>query len=82
MNIETVQITTAMIHLDQFLKWAAIAETGGHAKELIAAGVIRVNGEIAHERRKKIYPGDMVAMENGGTWKVTSDKARPASDEV
>lgn len=72
MKIEEVSITTPMIQLDQFLKWAAIAETGGHAKELVEAGLITVNGELVHERRKKLYPGDIVKVENGGVWKVTS----------
>lgn len=72
MNIEAVQITTPMIHLDQFLKWAAIVDTGGHAKEIIAAGLVTVNGELVHERRKKLYPGDIVQIKNDGAWKVTS----------
>jgi len=72
MKIEEVSITTPMIQLDQFLKWAAIAETGGHAKELIEAGFVFVNGELAHERRKKLYPGDIVKIEDSGVWKVTA----------
>lgn len=73
MNVEAIGITTPMIQLDQFLKWAAIVETGGHAKELIEAGLVTVNGESVHERRKKLYPGDIVKVENSGVWKVTSD---------
>ena len=72
MNIEAVEITTPMIQLDQFLKWAAIAETGGHAKELVEAGLVSVNDKPVHERRKKLYPGDIVKVENGGAWKVTA----------
>ena len=72
MNIEAVEITTPMIQLDQFLKWASIAETGGHAKELVEAGLVSVNGNPVHERRKKLYPGDIVKVENGGVWKVTA----------
>ena len=72
MKIEEVAITTPMIQLDQFLKWAAIAETGGHAKELVLTGMVSVNGEIAHERRKKLYPGDTIKVQDAGVWKITA----------
>lgn len=73
MKLEEVRITTPMIQLDQFLKWAAIAETGGHAKELVEDGLVSVNGIKAHERRKKLYPGDIVEVQAGGAWKVVSE---------
>lgn len=72
MKLEEITITTPMIQLDQFLKWAGIAETGGHAKELVAEGIVSVNGEIAHERRKKLYPGDTVKVQETGFWKITT----------
>lgn len=70
---QQVSITTPYIQLDQFLKWAAIAETGGHAKELIEAGMVMVNGNVASERRKKLYPGDIVVVEDAGTFSITAD---------
>ena len=70
MDIQEAAITTPMIQLDQFLKWIGAAETGGHAKELILEGMVSVNGVVAHERRKKIYPGDIVKVETVGVWKV------------
>lgn len=70
MDMQEIAITTPMIQLDQLLKWIGIAETGGHAKELVQAGMVSVNGAIAHERRKKLYPGDVVKVESGGVWKV------------
>ena len=38
----------------------AIAETGGHAKELIQDGIIRVNGDVCTARGKKLREGDVV----------------------
>ena len=50
--------------MDQFLKFAGVAETGGHAKQLIKEGIVLFNGEICTQRGKKLYPGDEVTVEN------------------
>lgn len=55
---EPLAIRTEFIKLDQALKFSGVAETGGHAKELIEKGAIRVNGEVCLSRGKKLYPGD------------------------
>ena len=55
---EPLAIRTEFIKLDQALKFSGVAETGGHAKELIEKGAIRVNGEVCTSRGKKLYPGD------------------------
>ena len=57
---ETVPINTDFIQLQAFLKLMAIAETGGHAKELIQDGIIRVNGDVCTARGKKLREGDVV----------------------
>jgi len=59
-----IQITTEFIKLDQFLKFAGIAETGGHAKEIVAEGVVSVNGEICLQRGKKLRSGDVVELDD------------------
>ena len=58
--MKTIYINSKDIKLDQFLKWANIAATGGEAKFLIQAGKIRVNGEIEYRRSHKISEGDLV----------------------
>ena len=50
MITEEIKISTAFIKLDQFLKFCGLAETGGHAKEIVAEGVVSVNGEICMQR--------------------------------
>ena len=57
---EDVAITTEFIQLQAFLKYMGIAETGGHAKELINDRLIRVNGEVCLARGKKLRNGDVV----------------------
>lgn len=61
---QEIKITTPYIKLDQFLKFAGIAETGGHSKEMIAQGLVSVNGEICLQRGKKLYPSDIVEIDD------------------
>ena len=57
-----IKISTPFIKLDQFLKYSGIALSGGEAKEMIADGIVEVNGEKCYMRGKKIYPGDIVKI--------------------
>ena len=59
-RVTQVPIHTDYIKLDSFLKLAGVCFTGGEAKELIAAGGVRVNAAVATERGKKLRPGDKV----------------------
>lgn len=68
--MEEVAIDTENINLDQFLKWAGIVESGGQAKLLLDDEIIKLNGNIVKERRKKLKPGDIVEIEGMGKWKV------------
>ena len=60
--METIQIHTDFIKLEALLKYAALAETGGEAKLLIADGLVTVNGEVCTMRGKKLRAGDRVAL--------------------
>ena len=42
------------IKLDQFLKLAQIAMTGGEAKAMIQDGMVKVNGEVETRRGRKL----------------------------
>ena len=55
MIIRHVKIKTLFIRLDQLLKYTGIAETGGHAKELIADGEVFVNGQACLQRGCDIF---------------------------
>lgn len=59
---ETIKIETETIKLGDLLKFSGIAETGGHAKEIIAEGIVFVNGEPCLQRGKKIKAGDKVVL--------------------
>ena len=74
-RVERIAISGSVIRLDQFLKWAGLASTGGHAKELIQSGYVLVNGEIETQRGRKLKSGDKVEVENveGIVYEVTED---------
>jgi ribosome-associated protein len=55
------------INLTQVLKLANCVQSGGEAKALIGAGLVRVNGEVELRKRRKLKAGDMIAIEGGPT---------------
>lgn len=50
------------ITLDALLKAAGLADSGGAAKALIAAGGVQVNGEREMRRGRKLRAGDEVLL--------------------
>ena len=62
-------IASEPIRLGQFLKLAGLADDGGHAKELLEAGEVTVNGRAEDRRGSQLHSGDVVA--------VAGNRARP-----
>ena len=60
---EKIVIRTEFIKLDSFIKYAGLTDTGGQAKEIVLAGMVKVNGEVCTMRGKKIRPGDDVVFQ-------------------
>ena len=52
-------ISTEFSKLEAAMKFAALTETGGEAKEVIQEGGVTVNGEVCTMRGKKLRPGDV-----------------------
>ena len=59
------------ITLDNLLKVEGWCESGGLAKQIIAAGQVKVDGEIETRKRKKISKEQVVEF-NGQKIKITS----------
>ncbi len=57
-----VPITGEPIRLGQFLKLAGLAEHGSHAKELLEAGEVELNGRVETRRGAQLRSGDVVAV--------------------
>ncbi|MCP4216231.1 MAG: RNA-binding S4 domain-containing protein [bacterium] len=69
-----ISITTEFIKLDSLLKFADVAESGGFAKMMIRDGAVRVNGERAGGRSKKIFPGDVVHIDSDPEIELTVER--------
>lgn len=57
-----IKVETEYIKLDQFLKLAAVVQTGGEAKMLITDGEVLVNGDVCTKRGKKLRVDDTVEI--------------------
>lgn len=60
--MEKVYFRDEYVTLNQFLKIAGIAYTGGEGKEMIQEGLIFVNGEQETRRGRKIRNGDEIKI--------------------
>ena len=61
--MNTIEITTEYIKLQDLLKLAGLTYTGGEAKVMVQEGLVTVNGEVCTMRGRKILPGDTVEFE-------------------
>jgi ribosome-associated protein len=59
---EDVPIRGDTIRLGQLLKLAGVADDGGEAKAILAAGEVRVNGEPESRRGRQLHPGDRIEV--------------------
>ena len=57
-----IPIREDTIRLGQLLKLAGLAESGGHARELVQDGEVRVNGEVDTRRGRQLHRGDLVEV--------------------
>lgn len=64
MQKETVEITTEFITMDKLLKFSGVADTGGQAFLMVEDGVVRLNGQLVTEKRKKVHTGDVVNIDD------------------
>ncbi|MDD4599749.1 hypothetical protein SDC9_04254 [bioreactor metagenome] len=71
--MQEITISTPYINLDQLLKWAGIIDTGGQIKPMLEDGLIKLNRLTVSQRRKKIYPGDIIDIEGVGTYKIIAE---------
>jgi ribosome-associated protein len=69
--IQNVPIADDPIRLGQFLKLAGLAEDGGHARALLEASEVLVNGRVETRRGAQLRAGDVVA--------VGEQRARPVA---
>ena len=59
---KTITITGDSIELFRLIKFAGLVENGAASKETIRMALVQINGELAHELRKQVKPGDTVLI--------------------
>ena len=62
--MNTIEITTEYIKLQDLLKLAGLTYTGGEAKVMVQEGLVTVNGEVCTMRGKKLRPGDRAVIDD------------------
>ncbi|WP_081674691.1 MULTISPECIES: S4 domain-containing protein YaaA [Virgibacillus] len=73
MQEEKITIQTEYIALGQFIKLINVLDSGGMVKAYLQDVGVLVNGEREHRRGRKLYPGDVVELEEAGRFIVASD---------
>lgn len=68
--MEIIKLREEYIKLGQALKAAGFVESGVEAKDVITAGLVKVNESIELQRGKKLFAGDIVRY-NGEEIKIT-----------
>jgi len=63
-NITFVILERTPTELYKILKFEGLASSGAEAKIFIAEGLVKVNGKIETQKRKKIIAGDIVEYNN------------------
>lgn len=64
MQEQVVLINEEPVELFKILKFEGLVESGGMAKNVIADGLVRVNGEVETRKRKKIHSKDIIEFDN------------------
>ena len=64
MQKETVAIITEFITMDKLLKFSGVADTGGQAFLMVEDGIVKLNGKLVTEKSKKVFPGDVVNIDD------------------
>lgn len=68
--MEIIKLREEYIKLGQALKAAGLVESGVEAKDVITAGLVKVNESVELQRGKKLFAGDIVRY-NGEEIKIT-----------
>lgn len=58
--MNTIFINKEPVELFKILKFEGIVGSGGEAKMVISEGMVKVNGDIETQKRKKIVSGDTI----------------------
>ncbi len=60
--LREVRVREVPIELCQFIKFGGLADSGGAAKQRVAAGEVLLNGALETRKRKQLLAGDQVTV--------------------
>lgn len=75
--MRAVEILREPIELYRLLKFEGLASSGGEAKNVIAEGLVSVNGDCETRKRRKILVGDIVEFAGEKIQVVLAEKNAP-----
>ena len=55
-----VEVTQEPVELYKVLKFEGLVQSGGAAKQAVGEGLVKVNGKVETQKRKKIMSGDSI----------------------
>ena len=58
--MQKVDIDKEPIELYKILKFEGLVASGGEAKAAVAQGLVKLNGKVELQKRKKVMSGDVV----------------------
>ncbi|HEY0333569.1 MAG TPA: RNA-binding S4 domain-containing protein [Stenotrophomonas sp.] len=64
MQILEFDLDREHVELNQLLKLAGIADSGGHGKTIVASGAVLVDGEVELRKTAKIRAGQIVQIDD------------------
>lgn len=62
-SVRSVVLSTEPVELYKILKFEGLVNSGAEAKLVIDEGLVRVNGDVEHRRRRKIVNQDLVEFD-------------------
>lgn len=71
--MNTIIINKEPVELYKILKFEGIVGSGGEAKMVITQGMVKVNGAVETQKRKKIVSGDTIEF-MGEQFKISLDE--------
>jgi len=61
--LREIAIREETIRLGQLLKLADLIDSGAEAKDVLAEGLVTVNGELEQRRGRRLRRGDVVGLD-------------------
>jgi ribosome-associated protein len=73
MQLITFELDRDFVELNQLLKLTGLCDSGGAGKQLVASGVVHVDGTVELRKTCKIHAGQRVTIDDIGIDVVAPD---------